>query len=100
MRETRVTLPELGLVAGTRVALGAGIGLLIADRLTADQRRGAGWALFAVGLLTTIPLALEILGKERHSPPDAGTRSPRRRETPADNYAGYSSAELESMAHA
>jgi hypothetical protein len=36
MRETRITLPELVLVAGTRAALGAGLGLLLADRLSAD----------------------------------------------------------------
>ena len=51
-----VTLPEIGLIAGARVALGAGIGLLLADRLNDDQRRAAGWTLLAVGALTTIPL--------------------------------------------
>ena len=39
MRETRITLPELVLVAGTRATLGAGLGLLLADRLSEDQRR-------------------------------------------------------------
>ena len=48
MRETRITLPELILVAGTRVALGAGLGMLLADRLTLDQRRAVGWTLFLV----------------------------------------------------
>jgi len=56
-----VTLPELGLIAGTRVALGAGIGLLLADRLNDDQRRAAGWTLLAVGALSTVPLAANIL---------------------------------------
>src|SRR4051794_21271647 len=55
MRETRITLPELVLVAGTRAALGAGLGLLLADRLSADQRRAVGWTLFLVGALSTIP---------------------------------------------
>lgn len=68
MRETPVTLPELGLVAGTRAALGAGIGLLLADRLTAEQRRAVGWTLLLVGAATTIPLAFEVLGKLRPSP--------------------------------
>ncbi len=45
------------LIAGTRVALGAGIGLLLSDRLTEDQRKAAGWALLAVGVLTTIPIS-------------------------------------------
>src|SRR5437588_7393887 len=65
MRETRLTLPELALVAGTRAALGAGLGLLLADRLDADQRRAVGWSLFLVGALTTIPLAFEVFGGGR-----------------------------------
>jgi len=63
MRETRVSLPELALIAGTRVALGAGLGLLLGDRLPPDQRRGVGWALLLLGAATTIPLAFEVLGK-------------------------------------
>jgi hypothetical protein len=65
MRETRITLPELGLVAGTRAMLGAGVGLLLADRLSADQRRAIGWTLFLVGALSTIPLAFEVFGGRR-----------------------------------
>jgi len=63
MTERIVTLPELALIAGTRVALGAGLGLLLADRLSGDQRRAVGWTLLGVGALSTIPLALEVLGK-------------------------------------
>jgi hypothetical protein len=62
MRERQITLPTIGLIAGTRVALGLGLGLLLANRLTAEQRKAAGWGLLAVGALTTIPLALEVLG--------------------------------------
>jgi hypothetical protein len=62
MKETRITLPELGLVAGTRAALGAGIGLRLADCLTPEQRRAVGWTLVFFGALTTIPLAFEVLG--------------------------------------
>jgi hypothetical protein len=51
------------LIAGTRVALGVGIGLLLSDRLSRDQRKGAGWALFAVGALTTIPLVTSLLAE-------------------------------------
>ena len=63
MKERKLTLPEIGLIAGTRVALGVGIGLLISDRLHRDQRKAAGWALFGVGLVTTIPIMAGILGK-------------------------------------
>nr|AEQ20280.1 hypothetical protein [uncultured bacterium CSLG7] len=63
MQEKRLTIPELVLLAGTRVALGAGIGLLIGDRLDRDARKGAGLALLAVGALSTIPLVIDVLGK-------------------------------------
>jgi hypothetical protein len=65
MRETQISLPELALIAGTRALLGAGIGLLLADRLSEDQRKGIGWTLFLVGALSTIPLALEVFGRQR-----------------------------------
>jgi hypothetical protein len=69
MRETRVTLPELALIGGTRALLGAGLGLLLADRFPEGQRRAVGWALFLVGALTTVPLAFEVLGGGRLSAP-------------------------------
>ena len=62
MRETRITLPELALIAGTRALLGAGLGLLLADRLPEAQRKAVGWTLLLVGAVTTIPLAIEVLG--------------------------------------
>ena len=66
LKERKVTLPELILVAGTRAALGVGVGLLLKDKLNKDQRRGAGLALVALGGLSTIPLALEIFGEKDH----------------------------------
>jgi hypothetical protein len=61
MRQRTITLPLLGLIAGTRAALGAGIALLLADRLTAEQRRAVGWTLTGVGVLSTIPLVAHVL---------------------------------------
>jgi hypothetical protein len=66
MRERTLTIPEIFMIAGTRVALGAGLGLLLAERLGRDTRRGAGCALLAVGVLSTIPIALGILAKPHH----------------------------------
>jgi hypothetical protein len=63
MRERGLTIPEIILIGGTRVALGVGLGLLIADKLGHDARKGAGWALLAVGVLSTAPLAMAVLGK-------------------------------------
>jgi hypothetical protein len=63
MKERGLTIPEIMLIGGTRVALGVGLGLLIADKLSHDARKGAGWALMAVGVLSTVPLAMNVLGK-------------------------------------
>jgi hypothetical protein len=67
MREVQATLPEIALLVGTRAALGAGLGLLLADCLPQSQRKSVGWTLFLVGVVTTIPLAFEVLGKVRDS---------------------------------
>lgn len=63
MIEPKFTLAEIMLFAGTRVALGVGLGLLLSMRLDDDQCKGAGWALVFVGAITTIPLAMDVIGK-------------------------------------
>ncbi|HZS08753.1 MAG TPA: hypothetical protein VFD58_28215 [Blastocatellia bacterium] len=62
MRERKLTLPVIALIAGTRGMLGAGIGLLLAGRLSDDQRRAVGWTLALAGAVTTIPLAMQVFG--------------------------------------
>jgi hypothetical protein len=64
MMERTLTIAELILIAGTRVALGAGLGLLLSNRLSRDQRKGAGVALAVVGGLSTIPLAINVIRKK------------------------------------
>lgn len=63
MRNVRLSMPELALIAGTRGALGAGVALLLADRLSSEQRKAAGMALALVGAISTVPLLLEVLAK-------------------------------------
>jgi hypothetical protein len=65
MKRSELTLPELGLIAGTRAMLGAGVALLLADRLGEDQRKAVGWTLFLIGAVSTVPLAMEVFGKRR-----------------------------------
>jgi hypothetical protein len=65
MFQRTLTAPEIGLIAGTRLALGVGIGLLISSRMSDDQRRAAGWALAVVGGITTIPLIVHVITGER-----------------------------------
>jgi hypothetical protein len=60
MNRTPLSIPEIAIIAGTRGMLGAGVGLLLADRLSREQRRAVGWTLFAVGALSTIPIGVQI----------------------------------------
>jgi hypothetical protein len=64
MIERNITLPEMILWTGTRVALGAGIGMLISKRLSKDAMKAAGIALTLIGGFTTIPLAIAIMSKK------------------------------------
>ena len=66
MREIRMSLPVLGLIAATRGMLGVGIGLLLSGRLSRERRETVGYALAAIGALSTIPLVVRALrGRER-----------------------------------
>lgn len=65
MKKAEVTFPELALIAGTRALLGAGLALLLADKLNEDQRKAAGWTMFLIGAATTIPLAINLLNKRQ-----------------------------------
>jgi hypothetical protein len=67
MRQRAMTVPEIMLIAGTRVALGVGVGLLVAEKLNRDTRKGAACALLLVGALSTIPIVLGILAKPEAS---------------------------------
>lgn len=64
MRKSILTIPEIGLIGITRVALGAGLALLLGEKLNHDERRAAGWSLFLIGALTTVPLVLSVLEKK------------------------------------
>jgi hypothetical protein len=66
VKEHKLNVPEIALIAGTRGMLGAGIGLLLSNKLSKDQRRAVGWTLLLVGVFTTIPLAMNIFGKDEN----------------------------------
>ena len=65
MKKAELTLLEIALIAATRGMLGAGAGLLLADKLNEDQRKAIGWTLLLVGAVSTIPLAIEVLSKRQ-----------------------------------
>ena len=58
MGNLNVSFPEIAFVAITRGLAGAGIGLLASNHLKESKRKKVGLALLAVGILTTIPIAL------------------------------------------
>ena len=76
MNRTPLSFPELAIISGTRAALGAGLGLLLGGRLSAEARKAAGWALFGVGVISTIPIAIQLFRTTREShDDDSGHRS-------------------------
>ena len=64
MKTIELKLPEIGLLAITRAALGAGVALLISSKLDECQRRAAGVALLLIGLVTTVPFAMHFFANE------------------------------------
>lgn len=65
MRSFEITLPELAFVAATRGMAGLGIGFLLSDYLKPDTRRAVGWTLFAIGGLSTVPIAASLFYHRR-----------------------------------
>ncbi len=65
MKKAELALPEIMLIAGTRVMAGAGAALLLADKLKDDKRKMIGWTLFLIGALSTIPLAIDVFSKRK-----------------------------------
>jgi hypothetical protein len=70
MHERQFTITELAMMAGTRVALGMGIGMLLSGRLGRDQRKAAGIALLVVGAATTVPFVMNLIGQGSCDPGD------------------------------
>jgi hypothetical protein len=78
MRQVTLTIPQLGLIGGTRALLGAGIALLAADWLSQQERRAVGWTLLSVGVVTTLPLAAQVFSQARMPAATDGRISNRR----------------------
>ena len=62
MKQLALNLPTFGFVVMTRALLGVGVGLLVSERLSPEQRRAVGLTLVLVGVATTIPAAIAVLG--------------------------------------
>ena len=60
LKRVELAGPEIGILALTRTMLGAGVGLMVADKLSERQRKVLGRMLFLIGVLSTIPLVKDI----------------------------------------
>jgi hypothetical protein len=65
MKTRELTIADIGLIASTRGMLGTGLGLLLCGKLSNEQRRAVGWTLVMVGVITTVPLLLNVWSKPR-----------------------------------
>lgn len=63
MKKLDLSVPELVFVAVTRGILGAGVGLLLADKICRRSRRRLGATLLTLGVVTTIPAAFLVFGR-------------------------------------
>ena len=60
VKRVELPVPEIGMLAVTRAMLGAGVGLMVAEKLSERQRKVIGRTLFLIGVLSTIPLVKDI----------------------------------------
>lgn len=75
MKRIALSIPEIALIGGTRAVLGAGIALLLGSRLNEDQRKAVGWTLLAVGAITTIPIAAQLIRSRMDSDEEDGAEA-------------------------
>jgi hypothetical protein len=63
--EAQISPPEMALVIGTRAALGVGLGFLLGNCFSEEQRRVAGWTLLLSGAFVATTLGWELFGHPR-----------------------------------
>src|ERR1043165_2464153 len=76
MKQLDLTLPRLIAIAVTRALAGAGLGLLLADRIPHARRRPLGAVLLGIGAVSTLPLLLPVARKLRMTNGHIRTRAP------------------------
>jgi Na+-driven multidrug efflux pump len=70
MKRFSLPVPAFFFIVATRALLGAGIGLLVSDKLGRKQRRTVGATLVGLGALTTIPALIVLFGRDSIPHPD------------------------------
>lgn len=60
MKNLVLNLPTFGFAVATRAMIGAGIALLLSDRLSVERRRRVGLALVMIGAAATVPVVMAV----------------------------------------
>lgn len=69
MKRLDLPAPAFFFIVATRALLGAGVGLLVADKFGRKQRHRLGATLVGVGALTTIPALMALFAGTRTAAP-------------------------------
>ena len=67
MKRLVLNMPTFGFVVATRAMIGAGIGILVGERLPADRRRAVALTLIGIGALSTGPALRSIFRQTRQA---------------------------------
>lgn len=70
-------LPVSGVIAFSQVAVGLGVGLLVADRLNRNVRRGLAIGVLSAGVATLIPVVWGVISNFSHRPGSSRTMQKR-----------------------
>jgi hypothetical protein len=62
MKRFDLPAPAFFFVVFTRALLGAGVGLLLSDKLPRKRRKAVGATLVGIGALTTVPALWVLFG--------------------------------------
>jgi hypothetical protein len=63
MKRFNLPAPAFFFIVATRALLGAGVGILVSDKLPRRRRKAVGATLVGIGALTTIPALYALFGR-------------------------------------
>ena len=70
-------LPVSGVIAFSQVAVGLGVGILVADRIGRNARRGLAIGLLSAGVATLVPVIWGVASNFSHRPGSSRTMQKR-----------------------
>lgn len=68
MKRLNLPAPAFFFFVVTRALLGAGVGLLVSDKLPRKRRKTVGATLVGVGALSTVPAVIAFFRAQRKEP--------------------------------